>query len=533
MRRHATALILLCGTGCIGNIGEGGPSTLSEQVANEVGASGMRRLSVDEYQRSVTDLLGVTAEDVRELLPVDTLSPFDNNYTLQTPSEALIKGAELVAGDIADGVAADTVLRSKIVGCEPASVDDASCFRSFVTKFGRRALRRPLSTAEVDVFMGLLEHAVAANDFWVAVNAALRAFLQHPQFLYRVEVGEPVAGRPGLFKLNNHQIGARLSYLLIGSTPPDWLLDAADAGQLSEPVGVTAAAAKLLGDPRARARLNRFHAMWLSYAQLPATGISGDMHAETNALLERVIFEERRPWVDVLTASETFLTPALAEHYGLPSPGAEAGWVDYADSGRKGFFSHGTFLSAVSKFGDTSPTQRGLLIRTRLFCQTIEKPPPNLDVNVDEPPTVADPNACKKDRYFMSHEDACKSCHALMDPIGFGLENYGADGGYRATEPDRPDCPIDGEGDFAGTGTFNGPSGLSDLAVASGFVEACVVKQLYRFAIGRTELDQYDDALVDRLATESSADGMRLFDFITRYVTSEAFRYRRDEEVSP
>lgn len=533
--RWGAALLAVAAAGCVGEIGDPGGARpgISTDVANEVGVSGLRRLSVAEYRQTVLDLLGTEAPSVEEILPGDTLSPFDNDFTLQTPSEPLIKGAELLAGDIAEIVIASPELRDKLVGCSPASPSDATCFRSFLTSFGRRALRRPLGEAELDRFAALLDFGVTAGDFWFAVEAALRAFLQHPAFLYRVEVGEPVEGFPEVHRLDAFEVGARLSYFLIGSTPPDWLLDAAEAGQLGGPEGLAAAATKLFADKRARARIDRFHAMWLSYDKLSRDGLFGAMHDETNALLERVVFDEDRPWLDVLTSEETFVTAELAQHYGLPSPGAEAGWVSYAGTERLGLLSQGAFLSAVAKFGDTSPTQRGRLIRTRLFCQVINKPPPNLMVNVDMPPKTADPNACKKQRYFMAEEPTCASCHKLMDPIGFGLENYDATGAYRATDVDRPDCPIDGEGDFVGLGTFNGPRELAELAAASPDVEACVARQLYRFAVGRTKLDDADEALLDRLVDQTSSDGgLRLERFITTYVTSEAFVLRRDE-VAP
>jgi len=516
----------------VGNIGDGGSpdATISLSDADEVGASGMRRLSITEYRATVSDLVGFDITTAPEVLPADTLVPFDNDFTTQTPSEALIKGAEILAGDIAIAVSTDAELRSKIVDCEPTSASDDACFRSFVTKFGRRALRRPLSSDEVGDFAALLAFGTEADDFWVGIEAGLRAFLQHPEFLYRVEVGEPVADQPTLRRLNDFEVAARLSYFLTGTTTPDWLLDVAEDGSLAESEGLAEAAAKLFESPPARARVARFHAMWLSYDQLSRTGISGQMHGETEALLERVVFDEQRPWTEVLSASETFVTPELATHYGLPSPGPEAGWVAYGDSGRKGLFSHGTFLSAVSKFGDTSPTQRGLLVRARLFCETIEKPPAELMVDVDTPPAVADPDACKQERYFMSQEAACSGCHTLMDPIGFGLEAFDATGRFRETEPERPDCPIDGEGEFVGLGTFNGPAELADLAVESGKVEACVARQLYRFAVGRFELDEHDFALLERAVEEASDEnGLRLDAFITSYVSSAAFRFRRDE----
>jgi hypothetical protein len=253
------------------------------------------------------------------------------------------------------------------------------------------------------------------------------------------------------------------------------------------------------------------------------------MHTESDALVERIVFDDARPWTDMLTSTETYVTAELAEHYGLTPPAGGAGWVDYGDSGRAGLLSHGSFLSVGAKFGDTSPTQRGKLVRTKLFCTEIPKPPPDLMVDVCSPPE-ADPDACKHERYFMSTEPACSTCHLLMDPIGFGLENYDASGAYRTTDLDRPECVIDGQGEFAGVGPFEGPAGLGQLAVESGMVEACVARQLYRFAVGRTELDEHDEAFIDRLVdATSAAGGLQMLPWITEYVGSEAFRYRREE----
>ena len=503
---------------------------IPEDDANEVGVSGLRRLSIVEYQQTIVDLLGFDAAQAKELLPSDTLTPFDNDFTLQTPSEPLIKGLEIVAGDIAEAVVADPDLRAAIVPCTPSGADDAECLREFVGTFGRRALRRPLADVEIETLVALQAHAIEADDFWVGVSAVVRALLQHPEFVYRVEIGEPVADQPGLFRLNGHEVGARLSYLLLGSTPPDWLLDAADAGELDDTAGIAAAAATVLEDERVRARVSRFHALWLSYENLSVSGIYGDMHTETDTLVQRIVFDDARPWTDMLTSTETYLTAELAEHYGLPAPDGAAGWVDYGESGRAGLLSHGSFLSVGAKFGDTSPTQRGKLVREKLFCTEIPKPPPDLMVDVCEPPE-ADPDACKHERYFMSTEAACSACHTLMDPIGFGLENYDASGAYRETDIDRPECVIDGQGEFVGVGTFNGPAELGQLAIESGLVESCVAQQLYRFAVGRTELDEHDQALIARLVEDSSTDGsMHMLPWITDYVGSEAFRHRREEE---
>jgi hypothetical protein len=522
---------------CVGSIGDPGDGSIagpSAQALSEIGVSGARRLTATEYDASVFDLLGVTVTS-ETALPEDLRTPFDNDYTKQVASEALITSADSLAGTIADQVVADPALRDAVMPCSPSGPDDAACFREFVSAFGRRAFRRPLSTEEVDRFAAFVSHAQLAGDFWVAVDSALRAFLQHPAFLYRVEIGTPVEGEPGVSRLSDHELGSRLSYLLLGSTPPTWLLDAADAGHLGTPEGVRAAAAKLLEEDRARARVARFHAMWLGYERLPhAANIAAAMQLETGALLDRVIFDEKLPWTELLRAQDTFLTAELAQHYGLPAPSDPAGaWVPYGDSGRQGLLSQGSFLSAAAKFDDTSPTQRGLLIRTRLFCQEIHPPPPDLMVNTDMPPEGPDPNACKSDRYVMWKTEGCKMCHALLEPVGFGLENYDQAGRYREFEPDRPDCPIDGSGTLEGVGSFHGPAELSELMISAGDVDACVTTQLMRFAVGRYELDRYDESFSQRVTEVASPDGQLRFDAaLLELVASEAFRYRR-EEVTP
>jgi hypothetical protein len=534
----AFALLVFLAGACVGEIGgvpgdEGGPSA---EALGEIGVSGMRRLTAAEYDATLSDLLGVDAAS-EAILPEDLRTPFDNDFTIQQASEALINSADSLAGSIAGQVTADPALRDAIMPCTPSATFDRAadtpCFRQFVETFGRRALRRPLATADVDLFDRFIDHAETAGDFWIAIDSALRAFLQHPEFLYRVELGEVAPNDPAAFKLNDWELGTRLSYLLWGSTPPDWLLDATQAGELSTSEGVRAAAVKLLEDDKSRGRVARFHSMWMGYERLPhAPTLSAAMQQETMALLDRELFDERGAWINVLRSTDTYLNTELAQHYSLPEPAGGEGWVPYADSGRRGLLSQGSFLSAVPKFSGTSPTQRGLLIRTRLFCQEIQTPPPDLGVDVDMPPEGPDPNACKIERYNMWKTDGCKSCHALMDPVGFGLEAYDTAGRFRATETDRTDCAIDGNGELAGVGSFNGPGELGELMIEAGGVDECVATQLYRLALGRTELDAQDYTLLDRLVPLASGDGdMRFYDMLLELVSAEAFRYRREEAV--
>src|SRR5690606_30219811 len=157
--------------------------------------------------------------------------------------------------------------------------------------FGRRALRRSLQAEEVDQFLngetgqgGALGHALADGDFYTGVDTFLRGILQDPEFLYRIEIGTPVQGDIGVFKLSDNEVATRLSYFLWGSTPDDWLLDRAEQGDLDEPADVREAAIHMLQDMRALDRIDRFHALWLGYEQMSFTGQLADaMKAETKA----------------------------------------------------------------------------------------------------------------------------------------------------------------------------------------------------------------------------------------------------------
>jgi hypothetical protein len=414
--------------------------------------------------------------------------------------------------------------------------------RTFIEQWGRRALRRPITDDEAELWLhgengqgGAIEIAEETGDFAWGVHTVVRTLLQDPEFLYRVEIGTPVDGDPALYRLSDFEVATRLSYFLWGSAPEDWMLDRAEQGTLATPDDVREVAAMTLDDDRALDRIDRFHAMWLGYETMPFGGeVATDMKAESRQLLARIVFDEDRPWQDMFRSTETFVTDALAEHYGLPAPGSAAGaWVDYGDSGRMGLLSHGTFLSVGAKFGDTSPVQRGLAIRTRVFCQEIPPPPPGVDP--DQEPGTADA-ICKEDRYAVHSEGGCAGCHLQIDPVGFGLEAYGPTGQFRAFETDDPDtpddesqCAISGDGELAGVGTFNGPAELADLALSEGYLDACVQQQVLRFLNGRYDVDAYDEAYLAS-AVEPLAGGDFTFrELILGLVGSEAFVYRREQ----
>ena len=528
MIRLAGCLTLATAAACVGDIGGGAHRDGPKPPAVDVGEMAMRRLSLRELDNSLLDLLGDGSRPAAALLPEDIKNPFDNDYREQLTSLVLVESIETLAVEAAGRLVADDERRDAVVGCAPASADDVVCMEDFVRRFGRLALRRPLSDAEVDEYLALgADFATQAGDFSAAVEVIVMALLQDHDFVYRIETGTPVKGHPGLFKLDAFQLATRMAYLIWGTTPNDALLDQAASGDLNDGDGVAGAARAMLADPRARDQIDRYHAMWLGYEQLPhPPALTTAMREETRALLDRVIFDERTSWLSLFESRDSFIGDELALHYGLAPPGSATPlWTDVSSQGRQGILGHGSFLSVANNPTDTSPTKRGKLIRTQLMCQAIPPPPPNVKADAPPDPTAAQ---CKVDQYAVHSQGTCAGCHDMMDKVGFGLERFDIAGRYRTHDEGKPQCNIDGQGELAELGSFNGPAELSDLLIETGVLDACAVEQLYRYAMGRPP-GPADSELIDVLATAFSEDGQRFDNLLMTLVSHDAFRFRREE----
>lgn len=517
--------------GCTGEIGdtrstarETEPPPIETSLADTVAALGVRRLSTVEYDNTVRDLLGDDSRPSGTYLPPDARLPFDNDVDSQVPSRALVEGAELLANDVAARFVADAERRERIVGCVPSGPDDAACLHEFITAFGRRALRRPLGPAEVDRWLTFSEFAIEDGDFYAAVEAVVQGMLQELAFLYRVEVGVPVPGAPGVFALDDFEIATRLSYLVWASAPDDALLDRAQAGELAGAEGRRAAVRAMLEDPRAIENVERFHALWLGYDLIAGGALGSAMRSESDALVRRVVFDDALPWQEIFRFPQSYLTPELAAHYGIERP-AEAGWVRYADE-RRGIFSHATFLSNGGELEETLPIHRGLLVRTQILCDPIGDPPPGAGVLGE--PTEGE-STCKSARLERHREGTCAFCHEQVDPIGFGLDGYDQLGRFRTAEPERPECEIEGTGAIDGV-PFRGPGGLGEVLAGSPELGRCAIQQVYRFAMGHTSLTSEDVAFIAALEERVRPEEFRFDELLVELAASDAFRYRRERE---
>lgn len=482
------------------------------------------RLTQLELNHVLRDVLGDTAQAARAFLAEDEYTPFDNDAQRQTVSASLIHSIGVLADDVAPRLAQDAAARAVWMPCEPESATDEVCFDATVETLGERLLRRPIAPEEVERYRTLLAYAEERQDFYVGVELLLSALLQDPEFLYRLERGTPED--PSV--LTDHEVATRMGFLLLGTSPDDELLLAARNGELRDTQARRLAAQRLLDDPRARTQLNRFHAMWLGYRTTPHDAtLNAAFQMETERLIEQVIFDEPQDYLQLFQSKETYINSLLAEHYGFDVPSGGEGWVAYpSEEGRAGILSHGSVLSAFSKFSDTSPTQRGIFIRTRLLCLPVASAPPTVDV--DQPPggEAAD-GACKFERYRAHREQSgCVDCHNLFEPIGMGLEQFDRAGRFREHDDDNEACLIEAAGEVPNLGTFSGPAELSSLLVDSGSIQACMVRHYMQYALARTQLSAADEGWIQRAAADFDGVGLLMKDWILNLVASDQFARR-------
>ena len=544
MRAVLTVAVALVLAACTGEITDGGggpggggpgggPGTTPGAQAHIASESGARRLSQAELDNTLRDLLGEDGSPAGRLLIEDEFAPYDNDYTLQTASAALITGLEVLAREVATNTTADPARRDRVVPCTPSGPDDAACFQEFIESFVPRAFRRPITDEEIAAYMGLQVFATednpyVDNDFYTAVELVISAVIQDPEFLYRIERGTATDDE-GVSRLTGYEVATRLSYLLWGTTPDDALLAEAADGTLDTADGRRAAAERMLLDTRSNQQLYRFHAMWLGYRAIPHdAALVAELNRETTALIDRVALEPGRSYMELFTSTETYVSDTLADHYGLPRPASGGeGWVSYGDTGRAGILSHGSVLAGFSKFTDTSPTQRGIFVRTRLMCEVIPPPPPTVDV--DQAPESTDGSPCKWNRYA-SHRSiaSCASCHSRVDDIGFGLENYDIAGRFRAHDDGLPECTIEGAGNITGVGDFSGPRELAELLVNETAVDRCAVQHFYQFALGRAP-HATEHQVIDAMAEGFRGEAHSLHEFLLDYVSADRFALRAEE----
>jgi hypothetical protein len=498
----------------------------------------LRRLNRAEYDNTVRDLLGTSLRPADKLPNDETAAGFDTVGEALSLTLAHLEVLEQGATDLVDELFALPVANSRrtsVLVCDLASASE-DCSRQVLTAFARRAFRRPVVDSDITPLVALVQRARdAGNSYEEALRAALRAVLLSPHFLYMVERSAPGSGGAAL-PVNDHELATRLSYFLWSSMPDAELSAQADAGTLTrDAAALQVAVGRMLSAPNASALTENFAGQWLTLRRLPLvvpdpqTFPSYDVALRDAAVEEterfvQALLAENAPVETLLTADFTFVNQALGSFYGLTTTGPDFQRVSLVGTDRVGILGQMSFLMQTSHPSFTSPTKRGVWVLEQLLCSPPDPPPGDLMIEpLDEP---AGGQTVRQALAQHREDPKCAGCHAIMDPIGLGLENFDAIGAYRAVEKGMP---VDASGTLEEV-PFVGARELSSLLAADARVSSCTMQQLLTYAVGRPfeapDAHAYAAALVAE-ARAGARSGFR--DLIETVVGSEAFRTRRGE----
>ncbi|MBK5291715.1 MAG: DUF1592 domain-containing protein [Acidobacteriia bacterium] len=430
-------------------------------------------------------------------------------------------------------------LHYRLFGLEAgeAAVNPRAAARSLLARFLPKAYRSPVETAEVDRFLALYDRAAGRGDpYEQRIKLALKAVLVSPRFLFRVEerTKEPVI-RP----LGQYEMASRLSYFLWSTMPDEELMQLAAQGRLQDPRVLTQQVDRMLDDPRSRAFSSALTGQWLGTQEVGGRvvplltelqhyytpDVASDLRQEP-VLLFHHILSGNRSLLELLTANYTFLTERLAKFYQVEGKvsglaGDTFQRVEWPDDRRAGILGLASVLAMTSHYKQGSPVLRGAWVLDTLLGTPVPPPPP--DVPPLEKASKSETGLTMRQILGRHREDpSCATCHNLMDPIGYGLENFDWMGRWRDSEANG--APVDATGVLPSGEKFNGPVELRKVLVdrKDDFLAHFTGKVL-GFALGRG-LQDGDQCTIQRLTEMLKKDNYGARTLIREVVLSVAFR---------
>ncbi len=442
-----------------------------------------------------------------------------------------------------EGPAKDTPSRRAIFVCYPNAVaEEASCANRILSHMARLAYRRPVTKADTDTLMEFFEQGrEQGGTFDHGIQFALERMLVDPDFLLRVHLdpAKPVAN--GIYPLSDLEVASRLSFFLWSSVPDDRLLDLAEAGKLTEPQTLEAEARRMLADPRATEALTTdFAAQWLNLRLVDEVVVDPNKYplydlsllrgfqTETEMFVEANIRDDR-PVRELIDADYTFMNQRLAEHYGFPGIyGSRFRRVQLPNHDQRGgLLSQGALLATTSYPDRTSPVLRGKWLLNNMFGLPIPPPPPGVNTTLETKPGVV-PKGIRERLAQHRTEPTCNSCHSVIDPLGFTLENFDVIGGWRTV--DESGNAIDSTGTTANGEKIEGLPGLRrKLLNPPDQFPRTLTEKLMAYALGR-RVEYYDQPSVRQIVRAAAADDYRWSSLIMGIVKSPAFLMRETRQ---
>jgi len=439
-----------------------------------------------------------------------------------------------------------TASRERVFACRPDSEqraptpDAEACAKTLLATLARRAFRRPVADVDVAPLLDFyrLGHA-EEGSFDSGIQVALKALLMSPEFLFRIEQDPPGVAPGTSYRLSDVELASRLSFFLWSSIPDDELLSLAERGTLHKPAELERQVRRMIADPRSDAFVANFAGQWLYLRNLEAVipvqsifpnfddTLREGLRRETELFFASVLREDRSV-LELLDADYTFVNERVARHYGIPNvKGSHFRRVQLpADSPRRGLLGQGSIL-AVTSFADrTSPVVRGHWILENLLGA--EPPPPPANVPPLEATNVTDGQGkmlSLRDRLEVHRANpACASCHAIMDSVGFALENFDAVGRWRTI--DELGDPVDASGTLPDGSSFQGFDQFRTALLSSDSFRAALTEKLMVYALGRG-VEHYDMPALRAIMRDAAANEQHFSRYVIGVVSSAPFQMRR------
>jgi hypothetical protein len=485
---------------------------------------------------AVTFLEKDAAEDDYILEPFlrTTLDPV-NEAGLPHIDQVVIAGPYNASGP------GDTPSRRKIFSCTPANAsEEVGCAKKILSTLAHGAYRRPITPADTETLLSFYQSGrnTSSNpggSFDAGIERALRLILSSPEFVFRFERDPEAVAAGSAYRIDDLELASRLSYFLWSSIPDDELLNLASANKLSDPATLNREIRRMLTDPRSQALATNFAAQWLylrnlkNFAPDPNEFPDFDDNLRQSLLTETEMFfgsivNEDRNVVDLLNADYTFVNERLAQHYGIPNVyGPRFRRVALGDDARRGLLGQGSVLTVTSYATRTSPVLRGKWILTNILGTPPPAPPPNvpaLKENKDGGTVLSVRERLEEHR----KSPACASCHKIMDPLGFALENFDATGQWRSKSEDG--APIDASGVLLDGSKVDGPTTLRAALLSRPEVfVSTLTEKLMTYALGRG-VDYNDMPEIREIVAKAASDHYRFSDLVTGIVKSPEFRMK-------
>jgi mono/diheme cytochrome c family protein len=436
-------------------------------------------------------------------------------------------------------VTTSTPSRSAILICNPqARSQETACATKVLSRVARRAYRRPATSAEMKTLLEFFSRGRrTGGSFEAGIQLALERVLIDPAFLLRVYRTEGTSAQQ-TYRLSDFEVASRLSFFLWSSIPDERLLDLAARKQLTTPATLEQEVRRMLADPRAaNALVDGFAAQWLNLRRLADVVVDPDRYPtyddsllqafeqETELFVASTLREDRSV-TDLLDADYTFVNERLARHYGVPGVyGSRFRKVLLPNhEQRGGLLAHGSLLATTSYPDRTSPVLRGKFLLNNILGLPTPPPPPGVDTNLAEIKPDAPPPTIRERLAQHRTSPSCASCHSVIDPLGFALEQFDAIGAWRAT--DESGKPVDARATTLDGSTIEGMSGLrTRLLEEPEQFPRTVTEKLLAYALGR-RLEYYDRPAVRMIVRDAAASQYRWSSLILGIVKSPAFLMR-------